>query len=116
MDAAVFIQKCGKSRKVFAVRTQKMEDGDWWRTWAFPLDEGRARNEGYDKTDAQGNLYATEEFPGCPYCGTDYFFQCGKCSKISCWHQERSAVCPWCNTRIQIRNATTKFRFSGGDL
>ena len=43
MDAAVILAKCYKTKKMYGMRSQKMNDGDWWRTWAFPIDEKRAR-------------------------------------------------------------------------
>ena len=66
MDAAVILAKCYKTKKMYGMRSQKMNDGDWWRTWAFPIDEKRAHGEGYDTTIVQGNMYHTEEYPGCP--------------------------------------------------
>ncbi len=117
MEAVVILEKCSKNRRAFGVRTQKMEDGDWWRTWAFPIDENRARSEGYDLTPIQGNLYRLEEYPGCPYCGAYNFVQCGRCHKISCWNGEKALTCPWCeNHMTNIITATDKFELSGGDL
>lgn len=117
MEAAVILVKCSNGKRVYGIRTQKMSDGDWWRTWAFPVDEKRAKNEGYDETKVQGNLYHTEEYPGCPYCGTKNFVQCNKCKKISCWHGETRMTCPWCgNNMDNIVSATEKFHVSGGDI
>lgn len=117
MKAAVILAKCSNSKRIYGIRTQKMPDGDWWRTWAFPLDENRAKSEGYDETKAQGNLYHTEEYPGCPYCGTKGFVQCNQCQKISCWHGETRMTCPWCgNDMDNIVSSTEKFNVSGGDI
>lgn len=117
MEAAVILAKCAKRNQIYGIRTQKMQDGDWWRTWAFPVDESRARREGYDVTEVQGNLYPTEGYPGCPFCGTVSFVQCNKCRRISCWHGESSVTCPWCGTGLEnITLATEKFQVSGGDI
>lgn len=117
MDAAVILAKCLNRNRTYGIRTQKMKDGDWWRTWAFPIDEKRAKKERYDETKVQGNLYETEEYPGCPYCGTMDFVQCNKCLKISCWNGERRMRCPWCgNDMGNIVEATDKFNVSGGDM
>ena len=42
IEAAVITAKCSKGKRTYGIRIQKMEDGDWWRTWAFPIDEKRA--------------------------------------------------------------------------
>jgi len=92
-----------------------MKDGDWWRTWAFKIKPQHAKSEGYDKTQVQGNLNSTEEYPGCPHCGTKGFVQCGKCQKISCWNGETSLVCSWCGNKMEsIVSSTEKFSVTGG--
>ena len=117
MDAAVILAKCYKTKKMYGMRSQKMNDGDWWRTWAFPIDEKRAHGEGYDTTIVQGNMYHTEEYPGCPYCGTKNFVQCNKFRKLSCWNGETRLTCLWCgNDMNNIATATEKFNLSGGDI
>ena len=117
MDAAVILAKCYKTKKMYGMRSQKMNDGEWWRTWAFPIDEKRAHGEGYDTTIVQGNMYHTEEYPGCPYCGTKNFVQCNKCRKLSCWNGETRLTCLWCgNDMNNIATATEKFNLSGGDI
>ncbi len=117
IEAAVITAKCSKGKQTYGIRIQKMEDGDWWRTWAFPIDEKRASKESYDATKAQGNLYVTEGYPGCPYCGTKGFVQCGSCHKLSCWNGESRLVCPWCGSEMkEIVSAKEKFDVSGGDI
>ena len=117
MDAAVILAKCYKTKKMYGKKRKKMNDGDWWRTWAFPIDEKRAHGEGYDTTIVQGNMYHTEEYPGCPYCGTKNFVQCNKCRKLSCWNGETRLTCLWCgNDMNNIATATEKFNLSGGDI
>ena len=117
MEAAVIMQMCPKANRRFGVRTQKMQDQDWWRTWAFEIDDRRAKREGYDVTPVLGNLNCTEEFPGCPHCGSYSFVQCGRCKRLSCWNEESSMMCLWCNTRMDnIVTATDKFSLSGGDI
>ena len=117
MEASVFLTKCSKDGAVFGTRIQKMEDDDWWRTWAFPIDDKRAAKEKYTNTEIKGNLYALKSFPGCPYCGTKGFVQCGRCHKITCWNNEESLLCGWCgNNMTNIVTKTEKFNVSGGDI
>ena len=105
MEAAVILAKCPKKKKLYGIRVQKMSDGDWWRTWAFPVDEKRAHKEGYDTTKVQGSLYYTKEYKGCPYCEAKSFVQCSGCFKIFCWNGEIS--CFW--RRYLIVNIYTKW-------
>lgn len=117
MEAVVITGKCAKRSLMYGMRIQKMSDGDWWRTWAFPIDEKRAHNEGYDVTPVQGNLFHTEEYPGCPYCKATSFVQCNKCRKLTCWNGEIKLLCQWCgNNMDNIVTATEKFNVSGGDI
>ncbi len=114
MDAKILVFKCGKTNELYGVRVQQMEDRDWWRTWSFKISSQFAISEGYDRNQIQGNLYATDEYPGCPYCGTDSFVQCHSCRKISCWSHERSLRCTWCGIQMEnISTATEKFTMTG---
>lgn len=67
MRAEVILMKCPESKKIFGVRTEE-RNGDWVRTWAFKVNERTAANEGFDKTIIRGNLYADDDYNGCPYC------------------------------------------------
>ncbi len=117
MEANVLLTKCTRSHKAFGVRVEKMEDGDWWRTWAFEIRESTAKSEGFDKTPVRGNLYGTDEYPGCPYCGTFGFVQCNKCKKLTCWNDEKKLTCLWCNNPMNnITLSTDKFDVSGNQL
>ncbi len=114
MDVNILLFKCGKTNQPYGVRVQKMEDGDWWRTWAFKVKPRYAKSEGYDRNRVNGNLYCTEEYPGCPYCGSLSFVQCGNCQKISCWNGETELTCPWCGDAMgNIVAATDKFDIDG---
>ena len=114
VEANIILVKCLKAKKTFGMRVQKMNDGDWWRTWAFKIKESNAQSEGYDKNKVVGNLYSTEEYPGCPHCGTHGFVQCHKCKKLTCWDGETSLKCQWCGETLEnIVTATEKFDVSG---
>ena len=116
MEAAVILTKCPKTRQTFGTRIQKMSNGDWLRTWAFPVDDKRANHEGYDQETAQGSLSCTEEFPGCPYCGTKGFVQCNRCGRLTCWNHETRLTCTWCGIDIDHIVTSETFSVSGGDI
>ncbi len=117
MDATVVLFRCSYNKKPFGVRIQRMNDGDWWRTWAFELQEATASREGYGNTQVHGNLYCTKEYPGCPYCEADSFVRCGSCGNYSCWHNEETVVCPWCGTIMDnITPAEDGFTIKGNEF
>lgn len=117
MKASVILQKCAKTKKLFGIRVQEMEDGEWYRTWAFPIDEERAAQEGYQNTQIKSFLPAAAEYPGCPYCGSMGFFYDSNCGRISCYDGGSTATCPWCNVTYEnIGSIEDKLDFQGGDL
>ena len=117
IEANIMIIKCPDSGKTVGVRLEKMNDGDWWRTWAFKISDQQVKYEGYDKTQIQGNLYYTDEYPGCPYCGTKNLVKCGHCGKFLCWHGNEGVKCPWCGTEIKdVVTATDKFDITGNQF
>lgn len=116
MKATVILQKCSRTRKTFGIRIQELEDGEWYRTWAFPIDDKSASREGYDTTQVMSMLPALQEYPGCPYCESKTYFYDYNCGKISCYHGETSFTCPWCNgTYTDLGTMTEKVKFTGGD-
>ena len=113
MEANIVLFKCSREKKYYGVRVQKV-DGDWVRTWAFKISEKNAKAEGYDVQPIRGNLYSTDEYPGCPYCSLKSFVQCNKCGKISCWGGETTLICPWCESRMQnIASTSEEFDVDG---
>ena len=113
MEANILLVKCPTAKKMFGIRVQKMKNGDWERTWAFKISEKQAGNEGYDNNTVNGSLNATKEYPGCPYCGTDGFVQCG-CGKLSCWNGEDELECLWCGTTMENFVSASEFEVAGG--
>lgn len=110
MEASVLVMRCGLSKNIFGVRIQKMDTGDWHRTWAFKLNEKLAKREGYEMQSISGSLKETENFPGCPYCGSHSFYQCGTCHKIVCWNgKDMRVTCPWCNVTADMGPAIERF-------
>ena len=110
MEAKVIVMKC--SDRPFGVRIQRMENGDWYRTWAFRLNEKTAEREGFDRETVHGSLHATAGYPGCPDCGSRNFFLCYACGKASCWHGETNPSCSWCGRRLTLKTVEA-FDISG---
>ena len=116
MAATVVMARCGKSGKLYAIRAQQSENG-WQLTWAFALDESKAKREGYDKTSVKGQISFSNEFPGCPHCGADAIYQCGKCNKISCYAgTESKVVCKWCGSRLKMTENTNFSEIKGSSF
>ncbi|MEE0913158.1 MAG: TerY-C metal binding domain-containing protein [Ruminococcus sp.] len=114
MEATVILARCKNNKNLFGMRTQKMSDGDWWRTWAFKINERSAKNEKYDSSEIKGNLFVTEEYPGCPFCQSMSFVICNKCERITCWNGENVLNCSWCgNVLDNIQEATDKLTVKG---
>ena len=132
MAASVILAKCGKHNKTFGIRIEKREN-DWVSTWAFPIDEGKAKREGFDKTKITGAFIPVDGYPGCPYCGSDELVQCG-CGKMICYKESRtygnperktekkqghksdnnSFRCPWCGVVIQEIQTVESFTVKSG--
>ncbi len=109
VQAKIVLARCpnvkDKGGNLFGMRIQKY-GSDWKRTWAFKIDEEKARHEGYDTETARVSS-DTEEYPGCPYCGTKDFIccACGKCFCDSPRKKKKGkqmATCPWCGETLEI--------------
>jgi hypothetical protein len=114
LNAKVILAKCSKTQKCFGIRIEQ-RGGDWVRTWAFPIDERRAKNEGFEANKVSGSMNAVDNYHGCPYCGGVGFVHCG-CGKIGCWGsggETRVYACPWCKQEGEVQIAE-KFDVSGG--
>lgn len=93
-----------------------MDTGEWYRTWAFPIDERRAAGEGYQSNRIDSGLPATADYPGCPYCGDKGFLYDPNCGKISCYHGENPFTCPWCGQTYTEFSSIDKISCQGGDI
>ena len=116
MAASVILAKCGTNNRTYGIRVE-LRESVWVRTWAFPIDDGKAKREGFDKTKIKGKFPPADGYPGCPYCGTNELIQCG-CGKMFCYKASGSHIksekksekkqekgsesssttyrCPWC--------------------
>jgi DNA-directed RNA polymerase subunit RPC12/RpoP len=117
LKAKVIMARCSKNKRSFGIRIEQ-RGRDWVRTWAFPMDERKARREGFDANTVTGSMNADDEYPGCPYCGSMGFVQCG-CEKIGCSGGVRDYgdygeyTCPWCGDEIELQHADS-FDVTGG--
>ena len=113
--AEVILMKCPETQKIYGVRVEEWQ-GDWFRTWAFPVDVKKASHEGFDKNKIRGNLYPADEYNGCPYCKSVQFVQCGRCGKLSCWNGEERITCGWCGMTGNISVHEDAIDVGAGDL
>jgi hypothetical protein len=102
LNAKVILARCSKTRQTFGIRIEE-RGGDWVRTWAFPVDEYKARHEGFDAETVSGSMNAAPGYPGCPHCGSKGFSHDTNCGKLSCsgggidkGNGARERTCPWC--------------------
>lgn len=97
-EASVAVCKCSTTHRLFGVRFEKI-DRQWFYTWAFALKESTARSEGYDRVQIKGNIMPANDYPGCPYCGSNGFVICRNCEKLSCMPVASGLfTCEWCET------------------
>ena len=112
LTATVVLARCNKTKKLYGMRVEK-RGNDWVRTWAFPIDEQKAKHEGFEANKVSGSMNAVDDYPGCPYCGQKNFVHC-ICGKISCWGDESNIfTCPWCGQTGEVQIAEN-FDVKGG--
>ena len=114
MEASVILAKCSVHNRTFGIRIEK-RNNDWFRTWAFEIDDAKAKREGFDRNTITGSFATDPDYPGCPYCKKHGFVRCN-CGKISCYDSaNESAHCYWCNTLMNNIVYADKFELSGSD-
>lgn len=115
-EATVAICKCKETHKSYGVRFEKIADGHWKYTWAFPIKEAAAKREGYDSTIIDGTIEADDDYPGCPYCGAKYFIVC-ECEKLNCnIGAYGEFTCEWCGITGELVDYSGSGIRSGGDI
>ena len=116
-EANVLTAKCQKNPdRTFGIRLEKRKDNIWYCNWAFKISESSAAKEGYNDTVISGKMALDPEYPGCPYCGSETWFQCDKCGKVTCTPEkdgEEGVKCAWCGDvdKVETDNA---FEVEGG--
>jgi hypothetical protein len=115
-NVVIVISHCNRTRESFGIRFEEKVEGEWAADWAFPVREALAKKEGYDQATIGGIITRDYEYPGCPYCKNDSFFQCGGCDKVSCYNSSFSvSTCGWCGNRGPVEGSIKKLK-AGGDL
>lgn len=113
VNANIVLAKCRTQDELYGMRVEE-RDGDWMRTWAFPMNQEMADREGFSRMALSGSFYETEEYPGCPYCGGSRFIVCAECKKISCYHESEGGVCRWCGYTAEVETVET-LNVEGGE-
>jgi len=113
-NVVIVMGRCGLSKQPFGIRVERRGANQWGATWAFAIKDAVAKKEGYASTRIEGQFVFDDSFPGCPHCGTGYFFVCG-CGKLSCMKAgEREVTCPWCGQSGELSGQATSMD-GGGD-
>jgi hypothetical protein len=115
-EAVIAVCKCPETKRIFGVRMENTGRDQWEMTWAFPIKEDTAKREGYDSTTVSGQVGASIDFPGCPYCQSTNLLLCAHCGKIFCNTGQTTVTCPWCGTSGQVGGGGKVSFKTGGDL
>jgi DNA-directed RNA polymerase subunit RPC12/RpoP len=111
LNAKVIMAKCTKTKKSYGIRIEQ-RGSDWVRTWAFPIDEDKAKREGFDTTVVTGSFEPVDGYTGCPYCKSTIFTTC-YCGKIGCSSGPGEYTCPWCGKSF-VSISSSSVDVSGG--
>lgn len=114
VNAKVVLMRCQHNKKMFGVRIQQNHGNNWDLTWAFPISEKRAENEGFNKENLNVNLGYISTYPGCPYCFTKGFVQC-ECGKLTCYNDSGEVICAWCGRIMNNFRESNCFDLSTGE-
>jgi hypothetical protein len=106
VNAKVVLARCFKTKKSFGIRVEQ-RGSQWFSTWAFPIDEQKAKREGIKSDSADTPLTGHDVgYPGCPHCGSIDYCQCS-CKKIGCYDgvfkkgaYSKEYNCPWCGNKF----------------
>ena len=112
---AVVLARCQKRKTgAFGIRLEAHGSGQWVGDWAFPIDESRAKREGFDRTPIDGEFSFADAYPGCPWCEAGSMALC-TCDKVLCWDgRAESITCPWCGKTQRIQGEIDTL-CAGGD-
>ena len=113
-EANVVMARCASTSKSFGIHMERRTDDVWYCTWAFPLSEKSASNEGYTNTVISGRMEFDDEYPGCPHCNSTGWVKCWSCGKLTCWSsKDKSFSCKWCGVSGEVESAD-EFELNAG--
>lgn len=96
VKAVIGLSKCSKTGRLYGIRFEPRQVG-WEMTWAFPISERAAAGEKYDRTQINGPFLTGETYPGCPDCGSRYFWYCHCGGRMNCYDGNlKNRTCQWC--------------------
>ena len=110
----VVLCRCPESKGLFGIRLDYLE-GRWKAAWSFKLRESTAKREGFGNNHITYTGEYTEEFPGCPYCGSKYFVLCGMCDKLTCDTPDVTTTCGWCGN-TGVKEYVPELSFRSGEM
>lgn len=114
-EARIAVCRCNQKERIYGVRMER-RGSEWLYNWAFELNPETAKRERYEEDSVEGMLVKDPEYPGCPYCGAEYFVVCGGCGKLSCNNAMGTTFkCGWCGMEGTLTNYTGDGFQSGGD-
>ncbi|MDR0853854.1 MAG: hypothetical protein LBN34_05750 [Clostridiales Family XIII bacterium] len=102
-ETVIAICKCPETKRLYGIRIENVSENRWEMTWTFPIKEETAKREGYDQAVIGGLVYASANFPGCPYCQSKKMTICSQCGKLFCNIGENNVICPWCEAAQKVR-------------
>lgn len=113
-NESVVMAWCQKSGKPFGI-TAEICGKDIFFKWAFKMSESTSKKEGFDKTRISGNIIDMPEYPGCPHCGADTWYQCSNGHFVCLRPGTTWVKCPKCGVSGEL-SVSDNFDLSGSDL
>jgi len=65
-EALVVIGYCHHTRKMFGIRTERLDSRRWVQDWAFPIEPSVASDERFDRNRISGEIIIDSSYPGWP--------------------------------------------------
>ena len=73
-EAHIVLARCPQcNRHLYGIRVEKQPD-HWALTWAFPIDESKAKSEGYDETVLNGTFHPSPIITAVPFAEPKLFY------------------------------------------
>lgn len=111
--AFAIMATCEEAKKPFGITVDYVGPRRYRFVWAFKVDKDKAHREGYDAKTVTGGVELDPQYPGCPYCGSKWFFKCN-CGAIVCHHGQRVATCPECGATGELTTVSEIDMKGGG--